>query len=465
MTTNFYSIEAEQAVLGRLVINNETWEAVSKVLTGNDFYEPKNKLVFETIEGMAKRNENFDMICLTQKLKDEGKLESLRDNGYVFRLASNTPDSANAIMSIMAYAKIVKEKSAQRELIAITTAAQQAVHLGNIALVNEHLHKAQKITECAQTGFSQASGLKVVNVVELLETTCKPRELILSPWLATQSLSMLYACRGVGKTYVALNIAYAVASGNKFFGWDVAKPRGVLFIDGEMPIYALQERVSMIAIGSGKEATQNLLFVTPDLQKSCMPDLATVEGQKQIEPYISDEVELIIVDNLSALIRTGRENEAESWQPIQDWALRLRARGKSVLFVHHSNKSGNQRGTSRREDLLDVVINLKRPSNYTQEKGALFEVHFEKSRYLYGDEVAPFEAQLLTNDDDTQYWTTRSLEESIYEKVINLCKNGRSQKECAIELGVHKSSVSKYLKRAREEGKIKEGDVAVDEQQ
>ena len=54
------------------------------------------------------------------------------------------------------------------------------------------------------------------------------------------------------------------------------------------------------------------------------------------------------------------------------------------LSVHHANKNGMQRGTSKREDVLDTVIVLKRPADYTPEHGARFEVHFEKSRGFFG---------------------------------------------------------------------------------
>jgi RecA-family ATPase len=185
-----------------------------------------------------------------------------------------------------------------------------------------------------------------------------------------------------------------------------------------------------------------------------MPDLSTQQGQAQIEEFITPEIELIIIDNLSCLVRSGRENEAESWQPIQDFALRLRAKGKSVLFIHHSGKTGNQRGTSRREDVLDTVISLRHPKEYTQDKGALFEVHFEKARYLYGQEATPFEAQLTTNAQGLQCWVTRSLEASTFDKVVNLSKEGLSQKEISEELGINKSVVSRHIKNAREQGKI-----------
>jgi len=103
-----------------------------------------------------------------------------------------------------------------------------------------------------------------------------------------------------------------------------------------------------------------------------MPDLATAEGQLLIEGIIT-EAPLIIVDNISTLVRsTERENDAESWREVGAWALRMRQRGRSVLFVHHDGKTGEQRGTSKREDTLDSVIQLKRPADYAPDQGARY---------------------------------------------------------------------------------------------
>ena len=118
---------------------------------------------------------------------------------------------------------------------------------------------------------------------------------------------------------------------------------------------------------------------------------------ESIEKLITEQTKLIVMDNISTLIRSGKENEGESWLPVQEWALRLRSRGKTVLFIHHSGKGGQQRGTSRREDVLDTVIALKKPADYKQQDGAHFEVHFEKNRGLYGDDVKPFEVRLTSN--------------------------------------------------------------------
>lgn len=296
--------------------------------------------------------------------------------------------------------------------------------------------------------------LKSISIENLLQYDCKPREFILSPIIATQSLAMVHACRGVGKTFVALNIAYAVASGGEFLGWKAPKSRGVLFIDGEMPCHALKERMSKITESSDKKTIAPLNFITPDIQEFCMPDLATKEGQQQLEQFITEEIEIIVVDNISTLVRSGRENEAESWQPIQDWALQLRAKGKSILFIHHSNKNGKQRGSSRKEDVLDTVINLRNPIGYQAGQGALFEVHFEKARHLHGTDVTPFEAQLAADDNGKQCWAIKSLAQSNCEKITQLYNDGLSQKEICEELGIHKSNVSRHLKNAGEKGLV-----------
>ena len=203
---------------------------------------------------------------------------------------------------------------------------------------------------------------------------------------------------------------------------------------------------------------QPFSIITPDAQEFGIPDLSRTDGQERINKLITDETKLIVMDNLSSLTRTGKENEGESWLPVQEWALRLRSMGKTVLFVHHSGKSGQQRGTSRREDVMDTVISLKKPVDYKQQDGACFEIHFEKNRGLYGDDVKPFEARLTSNSSDdgtkTHKWSWKSLEESNFEKVFRLYSGGMTQSEIAEELVINKSTVSRYVSRGKNDGKI-----------
>ena len=162
--------------------------------------------------------------------------------------------------------------------------------------------------------------LRVLRLDELLTLDIQEREQILSPWLLTQSLNMIHSWRGVGKTHVSLGIAYAVATGGEFLTWKAPRPRKVLYIDGEMPAAALKARLAALVKRDERDFDPAMLMtLTPDVQDGAMPDLATKDGQLEIERVIGD-AELVIVDNISTLVRSGAaENDAESWRSVGDW--------------------------------------------------------------------------------------------------------------------------------------------------
>ena len=287
--------------------------------------------------------------------------------------------------------------------------------------------------------------LNAYNIHDFLSLALPPREDILSPILQTQSLSMLYAKRGVGKTHISLGMAYAIASGGEVMKWSAAQPRKVLYIDGEMPASTMQERLARIVKANELEAAADYFtLLTPDMQELGMPDLSTLEGQARYEPFVKD-VEFIVIDNISTLARTGKENEAEGWLPIQAWALDMRSRGKSVMFVHHAGKGGQQRGTSRREDVLDLVISLKHPENYNSQEGARFEVHFEKARNLTGVEAKPFEAKL-----DVDGWRYNDIENLEFKRVTELHKEGLSYRAITEETGISKSRAQRMVQQYKD---------------
>lgn len=291
-------------------------------------------------------------------------------------------------------------------------------------------------------------------IEEFLQKAYPPRLTLLSPWLTNPGLAMIYAWRGVGKTHVALRIAYAVASGGEFLGWQAKEPQPVLYLDGEMPAIALQERLVEIVKSYDVEPPAGYfrLMGVDDQRGGLMPNLAKPEGQEAIKPY-TDHAKLIIVDNLSTLVRSGEENNGDDWLPVQQWALRMRAEGRTVLFVHHAGKGGQQRGASRREDVLDTVICLKRPADYEASEGARFEVHFEKARGIFGSDVEPIEAR-LDSSGIRERWIVSSLEQSTYDKVVELANAGLKQHDIASELEVNKSTVSRHIRKATANGDI-----------
>ena len=290
--------------------------------------------------------------------------------------------------------------------------------------------------------------LRVVPVGIFVEMKLPRRSFLLEPIIERQGLVMLHAYRGVGKTYLALEIAVAVASGRKFLNWTPSyRPQEVIYVDGEMPANLLQERLRKMT-GRLPSPHLPLRIFTPDLYGS-MPNIATENGRKEIERYFTERTKLLVLDNLSTLARSGVENDAESWQPIQDWLLKLRRRGMAVLIVHHSGKKEQQRGTSKREDVLNLTIHLEHPDGYSPEEGARFIITFEKNRTIYGSKAAPFEIRLSENADGNYVWEIGSAIPEKYRQVLELTEAGKTQKEIAKELGVKQSTVSRRLKEAK----------------
>jgi hypothetical protein len=288
-------------------------------------------------------------------------------------------------------------------------------------------------------------GFRAFDLAEFITYPFPPRERMLAPWLPSKGLAMVFAPRGVGKTFFALNVGYAVASGGSFLKWRADKPRKVLLLDGEMTGVQLQERLSTIIDKSAHEPAEGYFRLIPfdTFIDGITPDLSTSEGQAIIDPHLSD-AELIIVDNLSTLCRSGKENEAESWGQIQSWALTQRKKGRSVLFVHHAGKAGEQRGTSRREDVLDTVIRLSNPEDYEPSDGARFVVTFTKSRGFHGSDADPFEATL--NDGD---WACVESKDILDAQVRALMAQGMTVRDMASELNVSKSKISRVQQRIK----------------
>lgn len=270
---------------------------------------------------------------------------------------------------------------------------------------------------------------RCVSLETLLGMDLPPATPMLSPWLNVGSLAMLYAWRGIGKSWLGLGIGYAVATGGEVLGWKAQGKWRVLYIDGELPAVTLQKRLAMMVKShDGEPLPDGFQIITPDLQKDgVMPNLSTLEGQAAIDAY-ANQADLIIVDNIATLCRSGKENEGESWLPVQSWALRHRAQGRAVLFIHHSGKNGQQRGASRREDVLDTVIALRRPDDYKPEHGARFEVIFDKARNLSGNEAAPIEASLITDGDQIK-WEWKRGEDSLLSRIVELIDEGASRNE------------------------------------
>ena len=287
--------------------------------------------------------------------------------------------------------------------------------------------------------------LVVYNAAEFLAAKFPPRDLLLAPWLESASLAMVYARPGVGKTHFALHLAYALATGGQFLKWQAKEPVPVLYVDGEMAAGMMQERVR--SLGPAPPGDM-LRLVSRDAQRfNDMPNLGDPEGQRVIASHIG-EARVIILDNLSALIHGAKENEAEGWEPVAQWAMRQRSQGRTLVFIHHAGKNGGQRGTSKREDMMDVIIRLQWPLGCNGEDGVRFEVHFDKARSVFGEAVKPFQAWIEDTGEGAARWKLSEAGNDGFGQLLAWQAEGVSQAEMARRLGVDRATICRRLQRA-----------------
>jgi putative DNA primase/helicase len=183
-----------------------------------------------------------------------------------------------------------------------------------------------------------------------------------------------------------------------------------------------------------------LRIAAADTFRDGLPNLNNPEAQQRYANIIRD-ADLVIVDNLSTLCPTIKENDADSWAPVVEWELSLRRQNKSVALLHHAGKGGSQRGSSRKEDVLDTVMSLRRPPDYSPAQGARFEVHFEKARGFWGPEAEPFEVRLVERE-----WTISPIKSGDDPETLKaLHAQGLSVRDIADRTGVPRSTVHRKL--------------------
>jgi AAA domain len=288
-----------------------------------------------------------------------------------------------------------------------------------------------------------ATPFSPLSAAQLMAAPLAPRVDLLSPLLARNTGALVYGPGGVGKSFFALGIARAAATGGSFLGWSAPRPHRVLYVDGEMGAADMRER---LALFGPPPATLDVFL--PDLGKGPPLDLARPDSQfRMMEGW--GHPELVVLDSLSSLAGL-RGGDAGGWDRLQRFLLRQRKYGPAMLLVHHANKRGAQRGSTRREDALDLVIALRRPRDWRPADGARFEIHFEKARRLTGDAAEPMRAQLAT-EHGKAYWHWSSGVGRL-DRAVALLKQGATVKAMGGALGVSLASAYRLRDAARQRG-------------
>ena len=110
-----YSNEAEQSVLGGLMLENDRWDDIAPMLVSDDFRYTAHRLIFIEITRLVSAGHPIDLITLSESLEKQGKLDQAGGFAYLAELSKNTPSAAN----IEAYSRIVSDYSRARQLVAL----------------------------------------------------------------------------------------------------------------------------------------------------------------------------------------------------------------------------------------------------------------------------------------------------------------------------------------------------------
>lgn len=301
----------------------------------------------------------------------------------------------------------------------------------------------------------------VINTAQLAEMDIPERDCLIEPFIMVPSLNMLYAKRGLGKTWVSFQAAISIATGRNLFAYKTKRKGRVLLVDGEMVLADIKERFLSLdggiseAIDVMPAESMYLEHISINLHEKNDRErllLALQQLEKQGKKY-----DCLIFDNLSSLLSGADENDNTEQEAFLQFLISLRHAGYVVILIHHAGKSGDQRGASRREDMMDTVIKLDDPApGAERHPGAHFVLKFTKTR---GRAPVPAEldVRLVTGPNGKLTWAFSENSKSGRpdDALKAIYDNGpSSQNELAEIMKCTKSNVSQLLKRLRQEGHL-----------
>ena len=397
-----HSIEAEQSVLGGLLLDNTAWEKIADLLVDADFYRADHRQIYRHISILIEDNKPADALTVAESLERSGKLEEVGGQAYIGSLAVNTPSAAN----IRRYAEIVRERSIMRKLAEISSEITESVFnpLGRVA--KDLLDHAEKlvfsIAEASargRQGFQEIPQL-LTQVVERIDTLYKSENRTGITGIATGftdldrmtsgmqpgDLIVVAGRPSMGKTALALNIAEHVALVEKMpvaiFSMEMSGPQLVMRMMGSVGRLDQQKmRNGDLNDDDWQKLTASVgrLSEAPVfIDESGMLNPTELRGRarrlhrQQGGPGLG----LIVVDYLQ-LMETGNSTENRATE-VAEISRSLKAVAKE-LNVPVMALSQLNRGLEQRTDKRPVMSDLR-------ESGAI-EQDADLILFIYRDEV------------------------------------------------------------------------------
>ncbi len=394
------SIEAEQAVLGAMMIEKEAVNSVTEILKAEDFYRESHRLIFLAIENLTHRNEAVDIITIVEQLRKDDKLDQAGGIAYVTSLANAMPTAANARY----HAKIVEEKALLRGLI---TAATHIAGLGYDANeeVDNIIDQAEKMILGVANRKKGADFLPIKHIVtkamEKIEQLYQSKGGItglasgfrdldrLTSGFQASDLILIAARPSMGKTAFTLNIAQYIAVREKrpvaFFSLEMSKEQLVQrMICAEAPLDASRLRIGDLSdedwpklINACTRLYEAPLFID-DTAGITVAELRSKARRLKSE----HNIQLIVIDYLQLMQGSSSKNSDNRQQEISEISRSLKSLARElhlpIIALSQLSRSVESRQVKRPmlsdlresgslEQDADIVAFLYREDYYNPE--------------------------------------------------------------------------------------------------
>lgn len=392
-----HSVEAEQSILGGLMLDNSGWDRIADLLHGGDFYRRDHQLIFEAIGALSEKSIPSDAVTVSEHLEKCSQLDDAGGLAYIASLARDTPSAAN----IKAYAEIVRERSMLRELIRVGGEIAGSAHAndgrGATDLVDEAERKVFEIAERGQRAGTGFIGLRKIlpGVIDRLDELSHSEGDItgvatgfqkfdaLTAGLHGGELIIIAGRPSMGKTTLAMNIAENAAIAGKvptaIFSMEMSAEQLAFRMIGSIG------RVNQSNLRTGRFSDEDWTRINSAVAIMSQapifiddtPALSPTEIRTRARRLKREHgLGLIIVDYLQLMGVAGtRENRATEISEISR-SLKALAKELNVPIVALSQLN---RGVEQRTDKRPVMSDLR-------ESGAI-EQDADLIAFIYREEV------------------------------------------------------------------------------
>ncbi|WDD98350.1 replicative DNA helicase [Thalassomonas actiniarum] len=395
-----HSLEAEQSVIGGLLLDNETWDRVSERVVAADFYSRAHRVIFESIGALIELGEPVDLITLSESLENDQKLEDAGGFVYLAEMMKNTPSAAN----ITAYAEIVRERAVTREMISVANEIAEAGYDTQGRTSADLLDFAEtKVFKIAEQRANKSEGPE--NITSVLEKTVDRIEKLyqqphdgvtgvstgfadldkMTAGMQPSDLIIVAARPSMGKTTFAMNLAENAA---------MMEDKPALIFSLEMP----SEQLMMRMLASLGRIDQTKIR-TGQLDDEDWARLSSTMGlmMEQGKMYIDDAAGLTPTDVRSRARRIARDHGGLSMIMI-DYLQLMRVPALSDnRTLEISEISRSLKALAKELEVPVIALSQlnrsleqradKRPVNSDLRESGAIEQDADLIMFIYRDEV------------------------------------------------------------------------------